>query len=88
MPATMRRQVTLSNVLHRLLTSEVGVSPEEFVDVRIYEKIDATAFVKAFEPLVKNHEEKRPQLRLVGHILQSVRPETWPIFLAWKANSV
>ena len=72
MPATMRRQVTLSNVLHRLLTSEVGVSPEEFVDVRIYEKIDATAFVKAFEPLVKNHEEKRPQLRLVGHILSRV----------------
>ena len=63
MPASMRRQVALSNVLHRVITSEVAVSPDEFVDVRIYEKAEATAFVKAFEPLVKNHQEKIAQLR-------------------------
>merc|ERR1719378_134037 len=72
MPPAMRRQVALSNVLHRVVHSPIAVSPEEFVDVRIYEKTDATAFVKAFEPLVKNHQDKQAQLRLfLVHFLSS-----------------
>ena len=64
----MRRQVALSNVLHRVIHSPIAVSPEEFVDVRIYEKAEAAAFVKAFEPLVKNHPDKHSQLRFGGTI--------------------
>ena len=63
MPVNMRRQVALSNVLHRVVTSDVGVSPDEFVDVRIYEKAEATTLAKAVEPLIKKHDDKKAQLR-------------------------
>ena len=56
----------MSNVLHRVVTTDVAASPDELVDVRIYDKAEAATFVKAFEPVLKNHVDKRAQLRFVG----------------------
>lgn len=60
MPVSLRRQVLLSNVLHRLMLGE-EVTPDDLVEIRVFSKADAVTVIDALEFLAETPDESKKE---------------------------